>query len=143
MTDWSILLPILPQKPKFGDKCNQCGWCCLTVPCSAARHLTGQEFGACEALGFDGTKTFCGLVRAPEKFIRDIRQAEALVRFVALSNGQPTNLPLGDMIAQSIDISGGCDAIRRVDVDSDISWMESEENKDKIFQQRAASWKGK
>ena len=49
------------RKPEFGDKCNNCGWCCLTEVCP-----TGLEFGKsseipCQYIVTKGDKHYCKL----------------------------------------------------------------------------------
>ena len=50
-------------KPKFGEPCNNCGWCCLTEVCP-----TGIEFGhsakiPCKFLEQENNKHYCGLAK--------------------------------------------------------------------------------
>lgn len=56
-------------KPRFGDPCNGCGVCCIAVPCVLARDLVGAVEGPCPALEHDGARYWCGLLRAPHKYV--------------------------------------------------------------------------
>lgn len=50
-------------KPKFGERCNGCGYCCLNEQCLISRELFGKEPGPCRALQFEGGRYYCGVVR--------------------------------------------------------------------------------
>lgn len=80
------------NKPKLGEPCNHCGWCCLTEVCDV-----GKEFGSsvipCQLLtiGDDG-KHYCSLVtKWPEDYSEIIgadagccaeTQSEVIERFI-------------------------------------------------------------
>jgi hypothetical protein len=53
-------------KPIFGDKCNHCGWCCLTEPCVVGKEITGVTMGQCPLLlrgdHSNPDKYYCSLV---------------------------------------------------------------------------------
>ena len=38
------------EKPKMGEPCNHCGWCCLTEVCDMGRELTGSSMIPCSLL---------------------------------------------------------------------------------------------
>jgi uncharacterized cysteine cluster protein YcgN (CxxCxxCC family) len=54
-------------KPKFGDTCNHCGYCCLTEVCQVGQELTGKTIGPCKLLigeepnqkHYDPNKHYC------------------------------------------------------------------------------------
>lgn len=50
-------------KPKFGERCNGCGWCCEQEQCLISVEMFGKEPGACRALQYADGRTYCGLVR--------------------------------------------------------------------------------
>lgn len=56
------------NKPKFGEPCNHCGWCCLTGPCPVGQELTGKKYGKCALLYQEGDKHYCTLASQPELF---------------------------------------------------------------------------
>lgn len=56
------------NKPKFGQTCNRCGWCCLSEPCDEATAITGQKRGACELLLKEGDVYSCPLAATPEGY---------------------------------------------------------------------------
>lgn len=49
------------RKPKFGEKCNHCGWCCLTQVCAVGQELTGSSRAPCKLLIRDGDNHYCKL----------------------------------------------------------------------------------
>ncbi len=68
------------NKPLMGDKCNHCGWCCMTEVCP-----TGKEWGAGETIPckfligekltdmhYDDTKHYCYLAISVEELKQDI-----------------------------------------------------------------------
>jgi hypothetical protein len=58
------------KKPYFGDKCNQCGYCCEQEPCSIAKDFLNCHDGPCIALEQlpDGRK-ICGMVQRPANYM--------------------------------------------------------------------------
>jgi len=51
------------QKPRFGEKCNGCGWCCEQSQCLLSIDLFGKEPGPCRALVRADGRTYCGVVQ--------------------------------------------------------------------------------
>ncbi len=47
------------KKPKFGEDCNNCGWCCLTEVCPVGKQKGAGEMLPCKFLT-DNKR--CGLV---------------------------------------------------------------------------------
>lgn len=57
-------------KPKFGEPCNQCGWCCAEEACSLSVELLQSDIAPCIALErTEDGKFHCGLLRSPEKHL--------------------------------------------------------------------------
>lgn len=54
------------NKPKYGNDCNSCGWCCLTEVCSVGVELTGTKELPCKLLVTDGDKHYCQLATNKE-----------------------------------------------------------------------------
>lgn len=46
------------KKPKFGDPCNSCGWCCMTEVCALGQASGAGETIPCKHLTSDH---LCGL----------------------------------------------------------------------------------
>lgn len=86
--------PDAPAKPLLGAPCNGCGVCCLAEPCPAGMVVSGRRHGACAALRWDASEGQyrCGLVSAPERFVRPAWLARRLVsplarRWIAAGRG--------------------------------------------------------
>lgn len=54
------------NKPKFGDTCNNCGWCCLTEVCAIGEELQGNKELPCNYLITDNDKHTCKLASVPQ-----------------------------------------------------------------------------
>jgi hypothetical protein len=50
-------------KPKFGERCNGCGMCCIAEPCSLAVEALGEHEGPCKLLEQADGRYYCGLLR--------------------------------------------------------------------------------
>ncbi|MDH5185228.1 MAG: hypothetical protein OEX12_15200 [Gammaproteobacteria bacterium] len=53
MTESELFIKVVKAtkvKPKFGDPCNSCGWCCLTEVCSVGVGITGSTKLPCKLL---------------------------------------------------------------------------------------------
>lgn len=63
-------------KPDFGQKCNNCGYCCTESPCELANEFIKQFKGPCRELETmpDGRK-LCGLVQNPVFYLFNERVA--------------------------------------------------------------------
>jgi hypothetical protein len=69
MTDW-------PPKPKEGQPCNGCGYCCMEEPCQVAEsvlHIDPTVNKPCPALEWQDGRFYCGLIRNMSRYT-DIRQ---------------------------------------------------------------------
>jgi hypothetical protein len=53
-----------PNKPKRGEPCNGCGYCCAAEVCEIGLHAFGASTPApCPALEFRDGRFWCGIVR--------------------------------------------------------------------------------
>lgn len=89
-----------PEKPRFGEPCNGCGYCCAIQPCAIAQdHLEAGDVGPCPALLFDhqDDRFRCGMVVSP-------------TRFMGLPPDPFTDLALGGLFAAQLAVGWGCDA---------------------------------
>lgn len=50
-------------KPKFGDDCNNCGYCCIAEVCPIGQDLTGSSIGPCKLLVSKNGKHYCHLAK--------------------------------------------------------------------------------
>lgn len=49
-------------KPKFGEPCNYCGWCCLTEVCPSGEYVLGTTVIPCDLLKEkEKNKWYCSL----------------------------------------------------------------------------------
>ena len=51
-------------KPKFGERCNHCGWCCLTEVCPTGLVLSDSVI-PCKFLRESSNKYYCKLAEYP------------------------------------------------------------------------------
>jgi hypothetical protein len=58
-----------PEKPREGEPCNGCGFCCAAETCKVARSLLNAYEAPCPAMEFDAGRFWCGLVRDPAKYL--------------------------------------------------------------------------
>jgi len=57
------------NKPRFGERCNHCGYCCLVEVCAVGKEWTGRTIGPCKLLvgedpkqsNYDPDKHYCTL----------------------------------------------------------------------------------
>ncbi len=58
------------QKPRFGEPCNGCGFCCQAVACDLSRDYLHSTAAPCIALEWDGVSAYrCGLVTRPAHYL--------------------------------------------------------------------------
>jgi hypothetical protein len=77
-------------KPRKGEPCNGCGLCCLVQPCElAVEYLSAPADRPCPALEREGGRFWCGLVRAPVRYLADLEpwQGRMMARGFALLLG--------------------------------------------------------
>jgi len=91
-----------PSKPAFGSPCNGCGICCQLERC----HFSVEIFGAgpgpgpCPALEDGDGRTWCGVLRNPEKYF-------------GAGAFEKTDVPIGQFqvnFASVLAIGAGCDS---------------------------------
>lgn len=63
------------DKPKYGEKCNKCGLCCLVEPCPVSAVLFNQP--QCPALEQHDKTLQCGLMIDPRKYITTMSPDES------------------------------------------------------------------
>lgn len=90
-----------PGKPRLGRPCNGCGLCCVAEPCVIAHTLIDDlpDTGPCPALEWEGGRSWCGLVRRPAHYSREVREGGIPERIV------------GANVAQALGgVGGACDS---------------------------------
>ena len=91
-----------PLKPAVGAACNGCGVCCLVEPCPVGMLVSRKRRGACSALVWiDALSRYrCGLLSAPEQFIRPRWLARGVARLatrlIAAGQGCDADLVLDE-----------------------------------------------
>ena len=89
-----------PLKPAAGSACNGCGLCCLVEPCPVGMLVSRRRKGRCDALVWSDTaaRYHCGLLTAPEDFIRPVVLARGVgriaKRLIAAGQGCDSDLAL-------------------------------------------------
>ena len=60
-----------PTKPNFGEKCNDCGLCCIYTTCSITKLLLWKFNGNCPALQWNeqNRRYECGLLTNSKDYI--------------------------------------------------------------------------
>src|SRR5690348_1504847 len=69
-----------PLKPLEGEPCNGCGLCCAASPCGLAREFIAATNGPCPALEHDCGRFWCGLLRAPHKYLSTFKEGDGLLQ---------------------------------------------------------------
>lgn len=50
-----------PMKPKYGDQCNGCGYCCAAEVCAVGKAIHGDDTPApCPSMTYQDRKFSCG-----------------------------------------------------------------------------------
>ena len=102
-------LPSLP-KPRFGEPCNGCGYCCSVQPCALAEEFLKCTTGPCVALERDGERTGCGLVRNPLGYLFKAAHPEVEVPVLDAPHTSEVAAELSSEMARALGIGKGCDS---------------------------------
>ena len=57
------MLERAPEKPRKGERCNGCGYCCAAEQCLISLELFGKVGAPCPAMQFEGGRFYCGVLR--------------------------------------------------------------------------------
>ncbi|WHQ45919.1 hypothetical protein [Alcaligenes faecalis] len=112
----------LPEKPMFGQACNQCGYCCAVQPCALAEEFLRCTTGPCTALEFANGHTLCGLVRNPLGYLFKAVHPEADIDLMETQSHSSSEQKLSHDIAEALGINKGCDTD---DDDESAKWPQS------------------
>lgn len=55
-----------PEKPKFGQPCNGCGFCCKNEVCKLGKDFYESDVVPCQGLRSDGKRYWCAVVEYAE-----------------------------------------------------------------------------
>jgi len=97
-------------KPKFGENCNGCGYCCVTEPCQLAQEFLKCHTGPCLALESRDGRTICGLARNPIGYLFKATHPEADSSCLTESLDHPEAHKLSTDITNALGIGKGCDS---------------------------------
>lgn len=97
-------------KPKFGEACNGCGYCCTMQPCMLAQEFLGCSTGPCCALEKQADRTVCGLVRNPLGYIFKAAHPNAEVDVLEAAPDLDASRELSSDLARALGIGSGCDS---------------------------------
>ena len=86
------------EKPRFGQPCNGCGWCCTEEPCKLAQDALNCTSGPCIALEDEAGRKVCGLVKRPSWYMFGEDAPESETGWLSV------------MFANALGIGRGCDA---------------------------------
>lgn len=75
----SVSLPQLehaPEKPRWGEPCNGCGYCCAVELCKIAQFVHGEDHPApCPEMTFHDGRFWCGIIEKTDGAMRDFMVA--------------------------------------------------------------------
>ena len=97
-------------KPKFGEPCNGCGYCCTEEPCGLAKEFLLCTKGPCVALEYENGQARCGMVRDPLGYLWRAVHPGATESTESTGAVAAVNKTLGTQIATALGIGRGCDA---------------------------------
>jgi hypothetical protein len=99
-----------PPKPKFGDACNGCGYCCTVQSCKLAEEFLRCVTGPCVALEVREGKTVCGLVRNPLGYLFKAAHPDDDTPVLDAAPDFEAGKQLSADLAAALGIGLGCDA---------------------------------
>lgn len=98
------------SKPKLGESCNGCGYCCTLQPCSLAQEFLHCTTGPCLALETREGKTHCGLVRNPLGYIFKAAHPDSDTPVLEDAPDIEAGKQLSKDLATALGIGVGCDS---------------------------------
>lgn len=98
------------SKPKLGEACNGCGYCCSIQPCVLAEEFLNCTTGPCVALEKSVGKFICGLVRNPLGYLFKASHPECDVAALEDPPALEEGYQLSVNIASALGVGRGCDA---------------------------------
>ncbi|NML61806.1 hypothetical protein HHL21_12085 [Massilia sp. RP-1-19] len=107
------------QKPKFGEPCNGCGYCCTMEPCKLAQEFLRCMTGPCVALETRDGRAICGLVRNPLGYLFKAAHPEADVPVLEDAPDIEASTQLSGDLAAALGIGKGCDT---ADDEESLAW---------------------
>lgn len=96
-------------KPRFGEPCNGCGYCCTVQPCQLAQEFLNCSEGPCVALEARDGRTVCGLVRNPLGYIFKAAHPDQDVPVLDEAPDLEAGRQLSTDLANALGVGRGCD----------------------------------
>lgn len=97
-------------KPKRGEPCNSCGYCCSVQPCQLAIELLGCSTAPCCALEQTASGLICGLVRNPLGYLFHAAHPGQSNPAQDPAPNSPAGHQLSVELAAVLGIGAGCDS---------------------------------
>ena len=110
---------LIHPKPKYGQPCNGCGYCCTTEPCDLASEYLDCHAGPCIALETADGKSGCGLVRNPLAYLYLHVHPDSDPAILQDAKLIASGADLSTQIAAALGVGRGCDSI---DDEQAASW---------------------
>lgn len=102
--------PRLLTKPRLGEICNGCGYCCSEEHCQLAREFLSCDVGPCVALEERGGRTICSLARNPLGYLFAAAHPGAAVPVLETAAAIEEGDRLSAEIGAALGLGRGCDA---------------------------------
>lgn len=101
---------LINPKPRLGEACNGCGYCCTVEPCLLAKEFLHCITGPCYALESSAGRSRCGLVRNPLGYLFKAANPTAEVDLLAAPAELEEGYRLSVAFAAALGVGQGCDA---------------------------------
>ena len=97
-------------KPRSGEPCNGCGYCCTLEPCALAQEVLRCSTGPCVALEDRDGRMTCGLVRNPLGYLFKAAHPDVDVPVLEAAPEAEASGQLSAQFAEALGIGRGCDS---------------------------------
>lgn len=105
-----MINPFTLPKPRLGQPCNGCGYCCTVEPCMLASTYLNCTSGPCVALEHNDGRSSCGLVRNPLGYLYQAANPDSTVSVLDPSPDLEAGYHLSVKIAAALGVGQGCDS---------------------------------
>lgn len=102
---------LIHPKPKEGQPCNGCGYCCTVQPCTLASEFLGCDTGPCVALEVQNGTSGCGLVRNPLAYLFLVAHPNTDRAILNDASVVADGADLSAQIAAALGVGRGCDTL--------------------------------
>jgi hypothetical protein len=105
-----MINPFTHSKPRSGQSCNGCGYCCTVAPCMLANTYLNCTSGPCVALEHTDGRSSCGLVRNPLGYLFQAANPDSSVSVLDPAPDLEAGHHLSVQIAAALGVGQGCDS---------------------------------